>query len=694
MLFYLPLEFNTLHFLWLLISILVGLGYAYLLYGKKRTTPEIPQYVYFSLRTISVSLITFLIFAPLLKLNSFKLEKPVLILVQDNSASLKNSAPAGFQFANYQKQMDKFYKSLSQKYEIDTLLLGSTTRPGYKLSFRDKSTDISSFFTYIRNQYAGRNIGAIILASDGLYNQGGDPQEPALSIKAPIYSVAIGDTVPKKDLSIANVNYNETVQSGNGFQIEIQAAAYQSKGLKSRITVRSNKKMLFRKDLNINSNDYQINIPLTLPSDKPGLKKYTVAIDPVNNEISKNNNQQDFYVRIEDSKKNILLVANSPHPDISAIKQALETNKSFEVQVEYAQTINNSAFKETDLIILHQLPALNRTVGNLMNQIKDKPIFFILGAQSNLNQFSNLQNLLKLNSSGQLKEITAVLNPSFSSFVMADSLKDQLKQYGPLSIPFSNAQFKGNHVDLLSQQGGNPATNPLLSFSVDTKPQIAVLAAEGIWKWRLQSFYTYGNTVSIDQLLRKSVQYLLADADKRKFRVYTAQKTFNENERVILNAELYNDAYELINSPDVSITISNSKKQVFSFLFSRINKSYTLDAGFLPVGEYVYQAKTKLGNKSHAAEGRILITENQLELQETKANHQLLRQLSKESGAELFYPGQLDQLANTINKSEMVKTISYADSSYTELINKKALFFLILAFLFLEWFLRKRSGDL
>lgn len=329
-----------------------------------------------------------------------------------------------------------------------------------------------------------------------------------------------------------------------------------------------------------------------------------------------------------------------------------------------------------------------------MNQIKDKPIFFILGAQSNLNQFSNHQNLLKVNSNGQLREVTAVLNPSFSSFVMADSLKDQLKQYGPLLIPFSNVQFKGNHVDLLFQQTGNPVTNPLLSFSVDAKPKTAVLAGEGIWKWRLQSFNTYGNTASIDQLLSKSVQYLLADVDKRKFRVYTAQKTFNENERVILNAELYNDAYELINSPDVPLTISNNKKQVFSFLFSRINKSYTLDAGFLPVGEYVYQATTNIGSQSYTAEGRILITENQLELQETKANHHLLSQLSKESGAEMFSPDQLNQLFNAINKSEMVKTISYADSSYVELINKKALFFLIIAFLSIEWFLRKRSGDL
>lgn len=694
MLFRLPLEFNTSHLLWSVISILVGIGYAYLLYGKKRITPEIPQYVYFAIRAISVSLITFLLFAPLLKLNSFKLEKPVLILVQDNSASLKLSAPSGFQFAEYHKRMDNFYKQLAQKFEIDTLLLGSTSRPGYALNFHDKSTDISSLFTYIRNQYAGRNIGAIILASDGLYNQGGDPQELALSVKAPIYSVAMGDTVPKKDLLIANLNYNETVQSGNDFQIEVQAAAYQSKGLKSRITVRSNTTTLFKKVIAINSNDFQINIPLILPADKPGIKKYTVTIDPVNNEISKNNNTQDFYIRIENTKKNILILANSPHPDISAIKQSLQTNKSFEVQVEYAQNVNNNTLRNADLIILHQLPSLTQSVNVLMNEINDKPVFFILGAQSNLNQFSDRQSLLKVSSNGQLKEVTAVLNSSFSAFVVSDSLKGQLKQYGPLLIPTSTAQFKGNHVDLLYLQTENPPTKPLLSFSADNKTKVAVLTGEGVWKWRLQSYLTYGTTTGIDQLFSKSAQYLLADADKRKFRVYSAQKTFNENQRVILNAELYNDTYELINNPDVSITISNSQKQVFSFLFSRVNKSYTLDAGLLPVGEYAYQATTKLGSQSYTADGRILITENQLELQETKANHQLLSQLSKASGAVLFYPGQLDQLMDHINKSEMVKTISYADSSYTELINMKALFFLILALLSAEWFLRKRSGDL
>ena len=72
---------------------------------------------------------------------------------------------------------------------------------------------------------------------------------------------------------------------------------------------------------------------------------------------------------------------------------------------------------------------------------------------------------------------------------------------------------------------------------------------------------------------------------------------FDEGENVILNAELYNDALELINTPDVRIELKSQSGKNYSFLFTRNGQSYQLDAGALPVDEYSYTATTKLGDK-------------------------------------------------------------------------------------------------
>jgi len=50
--------------------------------------------------------------------------------------------------------------------------------------------------------------------------------------------------------------------------------------------------------------------------------------------------------------------------------------------------------------------------------------------------------------------------------------------------------------------------------------------------------------------------------------------------------------------------------------------------------------------------------------------------------------------ADEILKNENIKTISYEDRKYDELINMKWLCGLIMILLGTEWFLRKRNGEL
>lgn len=84
----------------------------------------------------------------------------------------------------------------------------------------------------------------------------------------------------------------------------------------------------------------------------------------------------------------------------------------------------------------------------------------------------------------------------------------------------------------------------------------------------------------INDLVNKTVQYLAAKDDKKQFRITVAGQVMHENEEVILDAELYNETYELINTPDVSLTITNADGKSFDFLMDRSGNRYQLNAGF------------------------------------------------------------------------------------------------------------------
>jgi hypothetical protein len=119
-----------------------------------------------------------------------------------------------------------------------------------------------------------------------------------------------------------------------------------------------------------------------------------------------------------------------------------------------------------------------------------------------------------------------------------------------------------------------------------------------------------------------------------------------------------------------------------------------LDAGSLPVGEYIYDASVKQGNQTFTAKGQLTIKPLNLETRQSAADHQLLSAMAKQSGGQMLMPSQLGQLADLIRKNDNIKTVVYEDKHYSDLVDLKWLFIIILALLSAEWFMRKREGEI
>jgi hypothetical protein len=260
--------------------------------------------------------------------------------------------------------------------------------------------------------------------------------------------------------------------------------------------------------------------------------------------------------------------------------------------------------------------------------------------------------------------------------------------------PFGEYTAAANANVLLWQKIGNIETKyPLLAFGEDKGAKIAVLCAEGIWKWRVADFQDHESFDMTDELINKTIQLLSLKEDKRKFRVFAANTIFNENEAVVLDAELYNDSYELVNSPEATILITNEQGKNFNFSFTKTANAYTLNANYLPIGNYKYEASTNYLGKTLKANGQFSVQPIQLEAYETTANHQILNILSEKFGGQTVYPTELNSLAKIIKDKGAVKSLLYDTFQTRSLINLKWIFFLLLGLLSLEWFARRYFGS-
>jgi hypothetical protein len=690
------LSFSTL--LILLGCLALGAAYAWLLYSTNKNLDRKLRNTLAALRAIAVATLTFLLFAPLVRRISHTPEKPVIIIANDNSISVKAIQPTGFNAKKYEQDLQQLADVLGGKYEIKTYSFGDSIKRGLRFSGTDQVSNAATLVAQLNDELLNRNVGAIIMASDGIFNRGGNPLYELNNIKAPVYTIALGDTIPKRDVLVGNVNYNNLVYLDNEFTLDIQVQAFESKGENTKLTVLENGKQVASQTIAINSASFVKDVPIKLRAGKVGVHRYTINLSEVKNEITTKNNSQTIFVEVIDGRQKILLAAAGPHPDLAAFKQVIELNKHYEVTVALANDLESIDPAKYSLVMLYQLPTFGYPANTLINKLKAQKVavWYVVGAQTNLQGFNQSQNQLNFSRpNGALQEVFPYYQNNFTAYTLnAEALK-QLESYDPLQVPFANMMIKGSYTAVLNQRIGKVNTqSPLLFFAENDGKKTGFLLGEGIWKWKLEEAKDENAYPLVAELISKTVQYLSVKDDKRKFKVYTSKSTFEENENVVLNATLYNDAFEPVNSPEVKVQLKNADGKAFNYTFSKQGNAYQLDAGALPQGNYTYVASTNLGDKKYTASGAFYVNAIIAEYQQTTANHQLLNTMAQQTQGKMYMPAQLLNIVDDLEKSGQVKTISYEDRRYEELINLKWIFALILVLLTVEWFFRKRNGEI
>lgn len=683
---------------WLIIVCLIaGLGYAFALYYRDKATADFTlwaQRALFTLRSVAVFFISLLLLGLLIKTSGSQIEKPIVVFAQDNSQSIVGGADSAFYKKEYADKLKEFFANASDKYDLKVLSFGDKINEQQTFDYKEKQTDISSVVDEIQNRYANRNVGAVILASDGIFNRGSSPVYAAEKLNFPFYTIALGDTTVKKDLTIASLNYNRTVFLGNSFPIEVVVDAKKLRGKSSILTVKKGDQTLYTSNVTIPGDAYTTTVPVLLDAKETGLQRYRIALSVVEGETNVYNNVADIFVNVLDSREKVLILAANPHPDIAALKNAIESNESYEVEVALAQDFAKSV-QGYSLVILHQLPSTANAANKITDEINSKqlPVLYILGGQTSVQQFNKLGTGLSITGNrASVNDVQLNIAPNFSYFTLSDETRKALPLFPPLQAPYGSYTITNSASVLGYQQIGTVKTEaPLVLFNEVNGRRTGVIAGEGLWRWRLEDYQNNQSHTLFNEFVGKVVQYLSVKEDKSYFRV-SGKTIFNENEPIILDGELYNQSYELVNTPDVDVTITDANSKSYNYRFSKTTNAYRLNAGQLPPGEYKYTARTKLGDKAYSKAGSFSIAAIKVELTNTVADHRLLYTLAQKKGGKMYYPKQLDQLLADLNGREDIKPVSYAQKRLDDLINLRWIFFILLALLATEWFIRKRNG--
>ena len=675
----------------------LAFAYSFLLYRKDKKLADLSRWkkrLLSVFRFLAVFIIAILLLSPLIKTIKETIEKPVLIFAQDNSASVINNKDSAKIINAYPKAVEEFLAAFSDDFEIKTYQFSGSAEPGLDFSFSGKRSDYSNLLNDLINNFSGRNVGALVIAGDGAYNKGKSLVYETGEIKYPIYTIALGDTNIPKDLYIKDVFHNSVTFLGSRFPVQIIVSATKLKGCLSKLVITHQGRKIFQKNLEIDKEDFRETVNVEIEADRKGLQHYYIALTPCNDEINTKNNARDIAVEVIDNKKKILMLANSPHPDLGAVKSALSQNKYYNTEVF---TIDDFSKDITgyNLVILHQLPSRTQAATSVLQKIQQHniPVLYIIGVQTNLQSINNLGTGFRIHHiRNTYDEAQPLLNNEFNIFETGEDLETFIEDIPPLIVPFGNYNLGTAGKVLFYQEVKNIATQkPLLFFIQQAESRTGFIAGEGIWRWKLHNYRLFQNHKTFNALVNKIIQYLALRIDKENLMVYT-KKMFNETSPVIFEAELYNEAFELINEPEMKLNIYSEDDKKYAFSFNRTNQAYRLNAGVFPVGDYTYEAITKHGDKTLKKPGKFTILPVNIESFNTIADHRLLYQLSFANQGKMFFPDQLNQLKESIKNNENIAARSYTEKKLQEIVHLKWIFFLILVLISVEWFLRKLYG--
>lgn len=636
------------------------------------------------LRFLGVFGILLLLINPKVTKTTYDLEKSNLVVLIDNSASIKNSKS----ISSVKKIVENFTgdKELKDRFRVTSYSFGSELNSVTdSLSFNEKNTNIGRALQSIKEVYRNNNT-TVILLSDGNQTLGQDYEFFGTSSKIAVYPVVIGDTTSYEDLKITQVNKNNYAFLKNKYPLEVYISYTGDKTVTKVFTISENGKNVYRENVTFSKNDNTKVVTTNVDAKTIGVKKITTTIGSLPNEKNIVNNTKTVAIEVIDEKTNIAIISAIEHPDLGALKKAIESNEQRSVTILKPTTTSND-WQNVDLFILYQPTEAFKSVFSYATK-SNRNSLIISGLQTDWNFLNKVQNAYVFESGYPVQEVIPVLNASFSKF---DVSEFSINDFPPLRSNVSPLFPKSlNQTILKTKIRGVSIETPLLSINEGENNKQAFLFGEDIWKWRMQTYRNEKDFKTFDDFIGKLVLYLSSNTPKNRFILDYKQIYLGSNEAVI-RASIFDEAFEFDTNATVSLKIQNKEKTISKMVPMLLNQlNYVADLSDLPSGDYNFTATVTGINSSKS--GTFSILDYDVEQQFSSSNYKKLNRLAKSTNGALFYANKTGGLKQQLLSKQEYKPVQKSKENIVPLIEFKFLLGLILLVFAVEWFLRKYNG--
>jgi len=669
--------------IYILGALLFSLAVSWLLYFYKLKEFIKIDYFLFSLRGTSIFLLLFLLINPTIERQELITEKPILSVLVDNSLSVQHFKSKK-NVTNFISQIRK-NSAIKKKFDTQFFKFGENISILDSLSFLENQTNIYKAIGRVE-ALQKNTVAPILLITDG--NQTTGNLYPFIKTKKNVFPLIIGDTIPKSDVRITQINANKYSYLKNRFPVEARIIYDGSKAVKTQFTIEHKGIIVFRKNLLLSPTNSVETVSATVESTKEGVQYYETYVKKIENEENLENNSNTFSVEVLNEQTKILLLTSVLHPDIGVLKKAIETNKQRSVTISLTNNFKGE-LADYQLVILYQ-PTVNFKPFFKLIQKTNANYFVITGINTNWNFLNEIQSNYYKNVANQSEEFGAIFNNGFLTFGQKDI---SFESFPPLEDAFGSVNMMSKFDALLFQNiVGFKTKTPLLATFENDSQKSAVLFGEGIWKWRAASFMNSGSFQDFDEFLASMIQYL-ASTKKRERLTLQYDALHSANVPISINAFYVDKNYQFDARAKLNLKLINTVTNVTQNVsFSLLNNSFEAVLEELLFGEYRFEVTVE--NQPIRKTGQFKITSYQIEEQFTNANQKELKLLANNTEGKVYYPSENKQIINDLIADRRYVTTQRSKTVSEQLIDWEFILILSILFFAVEWFVRKYIGKI
>lgn len=633
------------------------------------------------LRFITLFSIFVLLINPIITRKYLETVKTPLPILVDNSISIKELGQDGIAKSLAYKLANN--SALKNKYDVQLYTFADGFETGKTPDFKGKQTHIDQAAQNLKQLYRN-TIYPVVLLTDGNQTIGND-YVYSFNDNTAVYPLVLGDTTTFLDLRVSQVNVNKYAFLKNKFPVEVFLQYSGNKTVNAAFSIMQGNSVLSKQNVTFSKDKKAQSISVLLDASKVGVQTYKAVIASSESEKNKYNNVKNFAVEVIDQRSEVALVSSINHPDLGALKRAIETNKQRKVTILKPNDLKS--LQDYNVLILYQPDASFKTVLEL-NKNAGLNTFTITGLSTDFNLLNQYQSTLNFRMTSQREDYLADFNTQFNLFALDDI---GFSQFPPLQHPFGTITVKSDANVLLKSRIRNIATeNPMMVFAETGPSRNAFLLGENIWKWRVES---HVNTKSFDQFdifVDKTIQFLASNS-KRKSLGVNHESFYNSGEVISISAQYFNKNYEFDDNARLTIQLKNKKSNATkSYDFLKGANEYKVNLDGLAAGQYSFTVKEQTSNTTY--NGAFEVLDFEIEKQFVNPDLARLQQVAAKTSGAVYYPNKADELIKFLSENENYKALQKEITKKSPLIDWIWLLMILSISLSVEWFVRKYNG--